>query len=115
MTLLSNILERLRSLIFCPAGTRLAAVPRRNWPGNGGAGGGGLRGRMWTGSEVNEKGTRGVMMRTFLVVFGLSLTLVAASTAQEPGPYTFLTISRGDTVASEVVRRTPTSVASEMV
>lgn len=43
MTLLSKILERLWSLLFRAAGTRLAVLPGRDWPGNGGAGGGAAR------------------------------------------------------------------------
>jgi hypothetical protein len=41
--------------------------------------------------------------------------LAGVATAQEPAAYTFLMIAGGDTIASEVVRRTPTSVEGELI
>ncbi|MEJ2215359.1 MAG: alpha/beta fold hydrolase [Gemmatimonadota bacterium] len=54
-------------------------------------------------------------MRDWMIAIGLSLSVVAPVTAQGTRPYTFRMVVGRDTVASDVVTRTPTQVDVDMV
>lgn len=54
-------------------------------------------------------------MREWMIAMALSLGVVAPMTAQGARPYTFLMIVGKDTVASDVVTRTPTQVDVDMI